>query len=563
MDIILLLQEHPPEDTFIQFEIAFVVLLTIITGVAMVVDRIGNRVPYTVALVIVGLAFTFLPERLELDITKELILSLLVPPLVFEGALHISWERLKRNLLPILLMAVIGVIVGTWIVGQILITFLDIPPAAAFAFGALISATDPVAVIAFFRTLGVSKRLATLVEGESLFNDGTAIVIFNLALVAGAAAATGTTSDPAIRLTLGDVGAFLAVSAGGLAVGFIVSMVANYAIFRPVDNRLIETTVTMVIVFGSFLIAEQIQVTESLHMSGILAVVAAGIYFGNVTPQHMRPGTRLAVNSFWEVFSFAATSIIFLLIGLGIDIREFISINNLRSVAIAVAAVLFSRALVVYSATWLSGRLGTAVPLPFRHVIFWGGLRGAISLALALGLSPTQFGEEQIGVVNQLRLMTFGVVLFTLLVQGMTTGPLLRRLGLAEKPVQDIERQRRLGRLYATRAGQQEIDRLHDTGVLSGTVWTALADAYRDEVNQRGQEVLELLHEFPGLEPEIIVQARRAALRAERTALIDALRRDLVSEQIQHELLEEIDARLSALDKIEKSLDYQGDYLPD
>ncbi len=206
------------ENGLVRQELSLMVLLFIAAMVAIVVRRI--RLPYTVALVLVGLTLSFFPNFLNFTVSSDLILAILVPPLVFEATLHIPWRRLKKDLLPVLLLAIGGTLVSTFLVGGLVVNFLGISWAAALAFGALISATDPVAVIAFFRSLGVSKRLTILVEGESLFNDGVAIVIFNLALAAG------TVSN---SFGLGEaLQEFFIVAFGGLAVGLVMGYVVSY-----------------------------------------------------------------------------------------------------------------------------------------------------------------------------------------------------------------------------------------------------------------------------------------------------------------------------------------------
>jgi monovalent cation:H+ antiporter, CPA1 family len=412
---------------------------------------------------------------------------------------------------------------------------LGIPLVAAVAFGALISATDPVAVIAFFRSLGVSKRLAVLVEGESLFNDGTAIVIFLLAVGLGTSGASF--SLPAA------VFEFLRVSLGGLGVGLVLALAANYLIFSNVDDRLIETTVSMALAFGVFVIAEQ------FHLSGILAVVAAGVYLGNAGPQHMSPTTKNALYSFWEFLAFVTTSVLFLIVGLEIHIDELV--GSLWPILVAVLAILISRALVVYGMAWFSNLFGYNISRSYRHVMFWGGLRGAISLALVLSLRPQTFGP---GVTEQLRLMTFGVVLFTLLVQGVTMEPLLKWLRLAQKPEHLLEQQRRLGRLYAGRAGHRELDRLHRTGALADALWESLSRQSRDAVTARSRELQEFLAQHPELERELFLQTREAVLKSERSALAEAVRNNLISEAVFQELVRDVDERLAALDLIEAGL---------
>ncbi len=572
-----MLQLQVYEPNVIEIETALILGLLLITGIALLVNRL--RFPYTVALVFAGVLLSLVPSILPLQIgngseffSSELILALFVPPLIFEGALHIEWKRFRSNLPIILLMAVVGVLLGTFIVAGVIMSLeegiyslaellhietLDdlvyIPFTAAIAFGALISATDPVAVIAFFRTLGVGKRLSMLIEGESLLNDGTSIVIFNIALALGSAGAVSNGNLGAVEFNLfSTIWEFLKVSLGGILIGLLVSRLAG-SLLKNIENRLIETTITIPVAFGAYILAER------FHLSGILAVVAAGIYLGNVIPAFTTPTTKLALYNFWEVLSFIFTSFIFLMIGWIVDITHIISFQNLVLLLAAVVAILLSRWILVYGLSALTN-LGIVlmkkrkvalqaekIPTAFQHIMFWGGLRGAISLALALSLSSDQFGP---GVGNQLRLMTFGVVLFTLVVQGTTIESLIKRLGLAKKSLSQSEKERSIGRYYTALAAQKEIDRLHEAGVITSGLWEAMQEAQQVELNQHDLEVRDLLHRYPGMSVELALQARYSILDAERTALSEALRREVISEGVQEEMLEELDARIQALEII-------------
>lgn len=525
------------ESAIVEQELAFVILLSVAALVAIASRRI--RLPYTVSLVIVGLVLAFFPRPVQLEISSDLIVAILVPPLIFEGALAISWDNLRRNLLPILLLAVVGVLAGSAIVGGILIGTLRIPLFAALAFGALISATDPVAVIAFFRRLGVSRRLNVLVEGESLFNDGVAIVVFGLAVGAAGAAVAGTANS----LTVGGaVAEFLIVSLGGLGVGFVLGYIVSEIVLKGIDDHLVETATTVAVAFGAYVVAER------LGVSGILAVVAAGLIVGNIGLQNTSPTTKLTLSNFWEFLAFMANSLVFLIIGIQIRIPELVT--DAWAIVIAVVAVLLARLLIVYSLTWLHGVIEPRrrIPMPYRHVMFWGGLRGAISLALALSLTAATFGE---GNVLLLQHMTFGVVLFTLIVQGTTIEPLIRKLGIGDYPAQRTEQQARQARVYAVRAARRELDRLRSDGMLSQPVWKAMAQAYDDEIEGRRSSLREHLDAFPELELEMVLRARADLLRAERTAIADAMRRGLISEQVARDLVREVDHRVAALERIQ------------
>ncbi len=519
----------------IQSEVSLVLLLSLAALVAIVIRRI--RIPYTVALVLVGLFLSFFPNPLQFDVSSDFILAILVPPLLFEATLQIKWEKLRNDLVPILLLAVLGTLLSTIIVGEIITWVLDIPLLAALAFGALISATDPVAVIAFFRNLGVSKRLQMLVEGESLFNDGVAIVLFNMAI--GFAVSGIDPAAQGVTLLASGVTTFLQVSLGGLGVGLALGFIASYVILKNVDDPLIETTTTVALALGAYVFA------ETLHVSGILAVVAAGLMVGNIGMQNTSPTTRLTLENFWSFAAFLANSLVFLFIGLEIEINQLWP--NIIPIIVAVLAVLFSRAIVVYGIIGVYSRsvgIQQKIPMPYRHVMFWGGLRGAISLALALTLTGEVLGKT---FANEVRVMTFGVVLFTLLVQGTTIENLIMRLGLARKPEHLVEYQRRQARLYTQRAGQQEINRLLQEGILFRDVWQAVSTVYDEEIDKTKLTIRDQLEAHPEIEQDLFLQARTDALRAERTAITSAMQRDLISEEVHEEMAKEIDEHLAAI----------------
>lgn len=327
------------------------------------------------------------------------------------------------------------------------------------------------------------------------------------------------------------------------------------------DDNLIETTTTVALAFGAYVIAESFGKfvgVPDLHFSGILAVVAAGLMVGNIGLQNTSPTTRLTLENFWEFAAYITNSIIFLAIGLEInlaDLRLFIV-----PIVVAVIAVLVSRAIVVYALSWGYGRIqpGKRIPFSYRNVMFWGGLRGAISLALALSLDGHIFGAT---FATELRVMTFGVVLFTLLVQGTTIDRVIKRLGLAAKSGKRVEMQRRQARLYAQWAGQQELDRLYDEGILYKEMWEAMRQVYDGKIEDNMQALLGHLEVYPELEQELFLQARKDVLKAERSAIGDALRRGLVSDDVYHELIESLNNRLAAMEilKENRGLGEEGD----
>ena len=504
-------------DTVVGIESLVILLLAIVAAVALVASK--TRVPYTVALVLVGLAITF-SQQVKAEISPDIILAIFVPPIVFEAGFRIDFRRFVANRLQILALAVPGVILTMWIVGGTLNLVNGMPLASMLVFGALIAATDPVAVIALFRTFRLSRDLVMIIEGESLLNDGTAIVVFNIAL------ATALTGNFNAVQGLVD---FVRVSAGGVIIGGVLGLIVT-RILAQIDDYLVETVFTTCLAFGAYLLAQEFQV------SGVLAVVTAGVLAGNLADTSMSPTTRIVVSNFWEFAAFVANSLVFLLIGLAI--RVSVLIDHVGAIAAAIGAVLLSRLVVVYGLSWLLNRRQKRLPMSWQHVLFWGGLRGAISLALALSL-PAALPER-----DTLRAMAFGVVLFTILAQGTTMEALLKRLKLIQADPRVLERDERFGRLYAAEAAWGRMRQLHDDGLFSGAVWEEILEEHRLSRERLESEMHDLYEQHADLRQELMTTARRESLSAQRIALTDAQQRGLISPETARKLTAEIDRQI-------------------
>jgi CPA1 family monovalent cation:H+ antiporter len=374
------------------------------------------RLPYAIGLVLAGLVLGNLLPYGGPHLSKQLLFLVVLPGLMFEAAFQIHFAEVWRARGLIFLLAVPGLVLATfltallvwWGVNQLMPGAIEF--IGALVFGALISATDPISVLAIFRTLGVDPRLAVIVEAESLFNDGTAIVIFTIVL----GMATGG------DLSVGGAGLeFVRVAGLALVVGAVVGAAVSL-LTRSINDPMVEITLTVLSAYGAFIAA------ELLGLSGVIACVVAGMVTGNWGAQHgMQAATRLAVDAFWRYAAFVLNSFVFLLMGLEINLARLA--HYVPEILIGWAAINLARAALVYSqyfAMRAADRRG--LPASWAAVLTWGGLRGGLSMVLALSL-PRDFSHREM-----ILHVTFGVVLLTLLVQGLTIKPLLRRIGLAQ-----------------------------------------------------------------------------------------------------------------------------------
>lgn len=383
-----------------------VVLLLVAIVVALAARRL--RLPYTVGLVLTGILLALSHSGIELRLTHGFIYDVILPPLLFEAAINLHWRELRRDLLPVLVLAICGVIVSAFFVAWGTSRWLGWSWSSALVFGALISATDPVSVIAMFKDMRMSGRVRMLVEAESLFNDGVAAVFLALVL---AAVGGGSAVPGPIRIGRD----FLVTAGGGILIGAFSSLLAGLLAGRT-DDHLVETAVTTVAAYGSFLLADQV------HVSGVLATVTAGLCMANVAlPRVLSDRGRMFVVDFWEFFAFLANSIVFLLIGLRTASIPF-GVLGAGGLATVVLLTVLGRAVSVYPLCLPFAGSRWAISGKEQHVLWWGGLRGALGLALALSLPSTM------EYFNQIVVATFGTVAFSVLVQGLTMPLLMTKL---------------------------------------------------------------------------------------------------------------------------------------
>jgi CPA1 family monovalent cation:H+ antiporter len=411
------------EGDLVRLVIGVLELLLLASLSAVVLRRI--RFPYTIGLVVVGVALAIAENKLDflesmrlIRLTPEVVLYLFIPTLIFPAAVRLDLPLLKQNAYPILLLALPGLIVSTLLVGGVVGAVTPLPWSTAMLFGALISATDPVAVVALFQELKVPHRLSSLVEGESLFNDAAAVVLFGAILSAIGSDAGGP------KLFAHGAVSFVWVSLGGLGVGAVAAGLYAALVRVAEDDPLIEIALSMVLAYTTFAVAH-----HYLGVSGILAVAAAGLVGRRLRRGHFEQTTKAQpyLQAYWSYAEFVANSFIFLFLGIGGDTflnhLRGASPTDLRSLACAVVAVVVARVLVVYGFIGLFNACTSGARIDWRYqvIIFWGGgMRGALPLVLVLSL-PADFAQRPL-VLD----MTAGVVLFTLLVAGTTSGRLVR-----------------------------------------------------------------------------------------------------------------------------------------
>ena len=404
----------------------FVSLLAFATVVGVFAKFV--RLPYTIALVLAGLAVAILGAAPgSVVITQELIFVLLLPPLLFQAGLHLDLDVLQKKAVPVVILAIPGVLLSTVLVAYAIRPFLGEGSwIAALLFGAMLAPTDPISVLATLKTAKAPHRLRTLIEGESLFNDGTGVVLF-LILFAAVFASDGVGVDLSV---VGGTMQFIKVAGLGVVFGLGFGLIAFW-ILRRLNDHVLENAITIVLAWGSFIVAEQ------NGASGVIAVVVAGLIIGNYgTKLAMSDQTVQTINIFWESIDFLINSIVFLLIGFELQdiggLSTLLQADVLFAVLATFGAIMVARAAMVYSTAWTIGRHW---PKGWKHVVFWSGLKGSIPLALVLGLPDSDLK-------NTLVPVAFGVVLVSLLLQGMTIGPLIRFMGVSEESETRVQGER-------------------------------------------------------------------------------------------------------------------------
>ena len=516
-----------PTGEFTGLVSTLIVLLLVATAVALITRRL--QIPYVVGLVLAGLAVTqqALPESIGLN--PDVILNLFLPILIFEAAINTDISRLRSTIRPIALLAGPGVLLSAAITAVLLQVWLDLAWITAAAVGVILTITDTVSVIVAFRSVPVPSRLTTIVEGESLFNDGIALVLLSL-ITTIHLQGSFSLSEGLQQMVIAFVGGgALGVGLGYLCVG----------LFRQLDDALSNILLTVAVSLGTF------QIGQALGVSSAIAVVIAGLVIGNLGFRRTSASTRVTLLNFWEYAGFGVNTFIFLLVGIAVE--PGILLQTVPAALLAVLAYQIGRILSIYPLLFLLRFFDRPLPLRWQHVLIAGNVKGSLSMALAISLPFTL--PDRAEVIT----LVFSTVLVSLVGQGLSLPWLVKRLRLYN-PSAIRQRMEHLQlQMITAKAAQEELRHLLQFGSLSKSLYEELFANYqariatserelRDLYNQRMADGISTLEEQGYLDSTL----RRLYL-AEKGAINDALRQGLLSEEVTQEYVQALDEKLLSL----------------
>lgn len=512
-------------------EVELIVLMMVITSVAMGV-RYFSTLPYTIALIFAGIILSFFNIFPDIHLTPELIFHVLLPPLLFEAAFNLHAGELRENVKPILAYAIFGVIIAVFVTAFLLENTFSLlnatdpmPLLACLLFGAVISSTDPISVLAIFKQLGVPKRLSSIIEGESLLNDGVSVVVYGIILAA-------ITSGSHFSLTHG-IKEFVIVAFGGALVGTILGLTFS-RITALVDDHLIEITLTTILTYLAYIVAEYFEV------SGVISVIAAGLMVGNYgTKIGMSPTTRVSVKDFWDYIAFVINSVVFFIIGLEVGIVNIFT--NIHYIAIAIVSVLIGRTVSILILTPIISKVDRPISFKWQAIFIWGGVRGALAMALALAI-PQDYQFREI-----ILIMTFGVVGFSLIVQGLSIKGLLKflQVGGRDKNLETYEYER--GKLIGVNGAIEELEAMHKGALISTHVYNLLSEHNTKDI-EKAKDIIEELAKDPNVKEYEFKTSLKRLLLKQKDSVQDSMKHGIISSHIGEKVITTINTQLLYLD---------------
>ncbi len=509
-----------------ELAILLITLLLVATAVALVTQQL--RIPYVTGLVLAGLPITdFLSRRVGLD--PSLVLNLFLPILIFDAAINTDISRLRSTFKPIAILAGPGAVISSAIIAAVVKFGLGLDWIPALLVGVILANTDTVSIIAVFKEVQVPSRLSTIVEGETLFNDAAALVSFNLLL------AIYTMGQITFSQGFQEV---LIVTLGGGLVGGVLGYLC-LPIFLRLQDPLSSLLLTVALALGTF------QISQFLGVSGAVAVVVAGLLFGNLgLPRSASASDRITLLSFWQYAGFIVNTFIFLLIG--IEINPLTLWQTLPSILLVIVAYQLGRIISVYSLLGGLRWIDRPVPLPWQHVLVLGNIKGSLSMALTVGIPLTLTGRDFM--VE----LVFGAVLFSLVIQGLALPWLIKTLKISHVPAVTQEIGTLQVQLIAAKAAQEELDTLLKAGVLSKAVYEELWAFYQAKVAVSERVLRDAYNQSRmgrgGHPNRQLDKIRRQLLLAEKGAVNTALRKRIVPEELVQSYVKDLDERLLLLD---------------
>jgi CPA1 family monovalent cation:H+ antiporter len=539
--------------------IDLLLVFLIAAGVGVAVAKLG-RFPYTIALLIAGFVAGLLGlgSSIDIELTHDVIILVLLPPLLFQGAATTDLEEFRENLPYTIVLAVAGLGLSILIVAWGMVTLFGWPWLIALLFATVALPTDPVAVLALFEELGAPERLSVLVEGESLLNDGVAVVVFgllldqvpeNLGSDPDPSAVEGALSAVATPTGVAELFAEIAVtSVGGAIIGFAAGF-AVYSVMRNLDEHMTEIVLTAVLAYGSFILAEHVVAIGDIHFSGVIATVVAGLFVGNRgADTAMSPRTRLSIFNTWETAAFIVNTFIFVVIGVTTPLGAIAS--RWEVLVPAIGLVLGGRALAVYPLSAVANRLVPhEVSLSYQHVLVWGGLHASIPIALVLGV------PDSVPMSEDLRVLVFGIAAFSLVVQGLTIGNLIERLGITTVSEEQRLYELLVGRARAVDAALESAQELYDEGEIPTRVYEQFREEYGREKDELKAAIARLLDEHPEIRASRQLAGERQVLSRERSAIQSAELDGVVGNEVADDLLEEVEIKLDLITEGESTVE--------
>ncbi len=533
------------EEEVLHLMLAILTFLSVATATAFILRK--SKIPYTVSLLVIGIFLAFLSDTIpgleflrSFSLSPALIFYVFLPTLIFESAFHMNLKQFTQNIHVISSLAIIGMLVSTGLIGFFAHELLDLPWSFSLLFGTIVSATDPISILALFKQIGAPKRLSIIIEGESLFNDGTALVLFGILLefILNETSSFGGTT---VLYTVED---FFLVIFGGLLVGVILGFLFAKTLDYVKNSKEIEITITLLLAHFTFIVAESL-----FGVSGIIATVAAGLIIGNYGAYKISPSVKEIVTHFWDYSAFLVNSLIFLMVGFVIYGTTESIIPLLPSIGIAVLIAIIARAIMAYTLLPLLNTCNRKrrIPSKWIHIIQWGGIRGALAIALVLTL------PAELPYYNEILIFTVSIVLFTNIFNGLTIAPLIKKLGL--KSFSILEKfQYDESRMLINQKVEKKLMEMRDKKFVSKNAFEQVMNYYKSSDNFYKKQIKQLFekHKDDLSSDKVARILKQHLLSIEKQTFVKLYAQEEITQDLLHILINNISIQLEQIKSNEK-----------